>query len=159
MPVFPSTLSVMYTKLLMSMDFCSFTREPEPSSVLTEDFQGALVSFQCSHLETDTHHRVTVRRSHVWGDSHRLFKRGISINKRFDVTFLGEPAVDAGGPRREYFTLLLKSAANQNALFEGPIDHRIPDHNMSALMEKEYVMMGRMFVACFAGRPCTYIFG
>jgi len=28
-------------------------------------------------------------------------------------------AVGQGGPRREYFMLLLKAAANQNALFEG----------------------------------------
>ena len=122
---------------------------PTSSHLPLEGFQQALGRFQSSLFPkgTDTYQRLTVRRSHIWDDSVRLFTRGIATNKQFKVTFLGEPAVDVGGPRREYFTLLLKAAANNNGLFEGPLEHRIPVHNMSALMEKTYFSVGRMFAA------------
>ena len=122
---------------------------PTSSHLPLEGFQQALVSFQSSLFTkgNDTYQRLTVCRSHIWDDSIRLFTRGISTNKQFKVTFLREPAVDLGGPQREDFTLLLKAAANHNGLFEGPLDHRIPVHNMSALMEKTYLSVGRMFAA------------
>lgn len=120
---------------------------PTSSHLPLEGFQQALVSFRFQpSLFTkgnDTYQRLTVRR---WDDSVRLFTRGICTNKRFKVTFLGESAVDLGGPRREYFTLLLKAATNHSGLFEGPLEHRIPVH-MSALMEKTYLTVGRMFAA------------
>ena len=58
----------------------------------------------------------------------------------------GRDAIDLGGPYREYFTLLLKAAANHNGLFEGPLEHHIPVH-MSALMEKTYFCVGQIFAA------------
>ena len=54
----------------------------------------------------------------------------------------GRDAIDLRGPHREYFTLLLKAAANNNGLFEGTLEHCIPVHNMSALMEKTYFCVG-----------------
>ena len=66
----------------------------------------------------------------------------------------GRDAIDLGGPRREYFTLLLKAAANHNGLFEGPLEHRIPVHDMSALMEKTYFSVGEIFaVSALQGGP------
>ena len=59
----------------------------------------------------------------------------------------GRDAIDLGGPHREYFTLLLKAAANSNGLFEGTLEHCIPVHNMSALMEKTYFSVGQTFAA------------
>ena len=110
---------------------------PTLSHLPLEGFQQALVSFQSSLFTkgNDTYQRLTVRRSHIWDDSIRLFTRGISTNKQFKVTYL---SVNLGGPQREYFTLLLKAAANNNGLFEGPLEQCIPVHNMSALMEKTY---------------------
>ena len=122
---------------------------PTSSHLPLEGFQQALVSFQSSLFTkgNGTYQRFTVCRSHIWDDSARLFTWGISTNKWFKVTFLGESAVSLGGPQREYFTLLLKAAANHSGLFEGPLEHRIPVHNMSALMEKTYLSVGRMFAA------------
>ena len=37
--------------------------------------------------------------------------------KHLKVTFIGEPAVDAGGPLREYFHLLLRELAENSSLF------------------------------------------
>ena len=44
-------------------------------------------------------------------------------------------------------SILLKAATNHNGLFEGPLEHRIPVHNMSALMEKTYFSVGQFFSA------------
>jgi hypothetical protein len=53
--------------------------------------------------------RITVRRSNLLTDSFRIFSRSkTDLTKRLKVVFLGEASVDEGGPRREFFQLLLK---------------------------------------------------
>ena len=55
-----------------------------------------------------SHQRITIRRSSLLKDSYRQFTRsGFFVNKPLRVIFIGEEAVDEGGPRREYFNLLL----------------------------------------------------
>eukprot|EP00731_Ephydatia_muelleri_P026180 Em0018g280a len=56
--------------------------------------------------------RITVRRSDVWLDAVQEAKtKGINGLSPLKVTFLGEPSIDAGGPRREFFRLLPHHAA------------------------------------------------
>lgn len=62
----------------------------------------------------------------------------------FRVTFLGESAVDDGGPRREFFMLVISSLREQNSLFQGPADRRVLRHNTTALQEKVYLTMGKI---------------
>lgn len=47
--------------------------------------------------------RVTVRRKMVWEDFKRSRYRYYEPDRRLKVTFAGEPAVDDGGPKREFF--------------------------------------------------------
>ena len=47
--------------------------------------------------------RVTVRRKMVWEDFKRARYRYYQPDKLLKVTFAGEPAVDDGGPKREFF--------------------------------------------------------
>ena len=47
--------------------------------------------------------RVTVRRKMVWKDFKRSRYRYYEPDRRLKVTFAGEPAVDDGGPKREFF--------------------------------------------------------
>ena len=50
---------------------------------------------------------ISVRRRHLWDDSMTQFlKRTFDPRKPIRVIFLGEEAVDGGGPCREYFRLL-----------------------------------------------------
>ena len=43
-------------------------------------------------------YRLKVRRRAVWEDTLNRLKRGLPIDKYLRVVFLGEPAVDTGGP-------------------------------------------------------------
>ena len=47
--------------------------------------------------------RVTVRRKMVWEDFKRARYRYYQPDRLLKVTFAGEPAVDDGGPKREFF--------------------------------------------------------
>ena len=51
--------------------------------------------------------RIIVRRSRILQDTLHLLKNGLDTTKHIRVTFVNEPAVDQGGPLREYFRLLL----------------------------------------------------
>ena len=78
-------------------------------------------------------HRVTIRQGNIWEDTVSALKFGWDERKHIRVTFLGESAVDDGGPRREYFMLLMGSIFNNNNLLEGPVNQRILRHNTTAL--------------------------
>ena len=43
-------------------------------------------------------YRLKVRRRAVWEDTLNRLKQGLPIDKYLCVVFLGEPAVDTGGP-------------------------------------------------------------
>ena len=57
--------------------------------------------------------RIIIRRKHVWEDALHQLKCGFDVHKHPKVTFVGEPAVDDGGPRREFFHLLIQPPLSQ----------------------------------------------
>lgn len=108
--------------------------------------------------EDDTF-RIKVRRRHIWEDSLHCFKQGVPVSKRLRVTFIGEPAVDAGGPLREYFHLLLAEICRNNTLFQGDEKARIPVHNVLALSKQTYKHVGSMIGASLInGGPAPSFF-
>ncbi len=77
------------------------------SSVLLLD---VLRDHRIKYLPSDDEHRerFTVRRYHILQDTLHMFWRAkLSLTKHLKVTFVGEPAVDAGGPLREFFHYIL----------------------------------------------------
>ena len=51
--------------------------------------------------------RLHIRRSHLLSDALQQFSRkSFDVTKMLKVSFIGESAVDAGGPRREFFYLV-----------------------------------------------------
>ena len=48
--------------------------------------------------------RVTVRRNHLWSDFSRARSDYYSPLNTIKITFSGEPAIDDGGPKREFFS-------------------------------------------------------
>lgn len=58
--------------------------------------------------------------------------RGFDQKKHIHVRFVGEPAVDGGGPRREFFMLLMNAIANSGSLLQGPPNRRVLRHSTSA---------------------------
>ena len=101
----------------------------------------------CSH----TSQRLTVHRDSILPDSIAFFKkRNFDFNLPLKVTFEGEPAIDGGGPKREFFTLLLRELLSQSSnihLFEGNDGIYLPLHNTDALRSNLYKVAGRMVAA------------
>lgn len=62
------------------------------------------------------------------------------------VTFIGEPAVDEGGPRREFFTLALGKMVEDRALFSGPPNCKVFVHNVQGIRNNIFYYAG-LFVA------------
>ena len=61
----------------------------------------------CPNVDKSQTNKVSVRRSHTFQDyaeKRKKPKRLFKENAMLKVTFYGEPAVDDGGPRREFFT-------------------------------------------------------
>ena len=87
--------------------------------------------------------RFMVRRNCVWQDTIRKLKRTNQEELAYQirVDFAGESAVDAGGPRREYFSLLVGSAAKANLLC-GITRNFTFSHNIAKLENKEYYYLG-----------------
>ena len=76
--------------------------------------------------------RITVSSS-IWDDALRAVKRTFDEMKHVCVTFIGEIAVDGGGPRREFFMLFMNAIRENNSLLEGPLTtHVLCQHNCIA---------------------------
>lgn len=57
---------------------------------------------------TDKTNRVTVRRKCLWTDNVKARNIQYSPYQQIKVTFSGEPAIDGGGPKKEFFCGELK---------------------------------------------------
>lgn len=88
--------------------------------------------------------RISVRRSHVFEDSVRAFsKPSFNVSKLLKVRFIGEQSVDDGGPRRELFQILMRDAFT-SGLFVGWPCHVVPVHNIQAVSNNVYYVIGKM---------------
>ena len=96
-----------------------------------------------SELETRENHKLIVRREHIFPDSLKAFRAGFNWKMPISILFLGEPVIDAGGPSREYFRLLIGDMC-KSSFFEGAEDARVPTHNMVALEKQTYKHMGKL---------------
>ena len=109
--------------------------------------------------DPDKTYRIKVRRRHIWEDALHQFKYKYSPPLHLHVTFLGEPAVDEGGPLREFFGLLLCEISHNNALLCGKVYSRLPTHNMIELSRKTYMHVGIMIAASIIhGGPAPKFF-
>ena len=70
-------------------------------------------------------HHITVRRGHILDDTRVPLRAGFNEKKHIRVRFVGEAAVDQGGPRREFFMLTMNAIANSNMLLQGPPDRKL----------------------------------
>ena len=95
------------------------------------------------NISNDRQH-IVVRRKHILQDALAAFKRGVDFHSRPRITFVGEPAIDAGGPLREFFRLLISSIVSNGSLFEGEDDSKVPRHNMVSFEDGTFKHIGQM---------------
>lgn len=95
--------------------------------------------------------RITVSREELLNDAIAFFKSGkYDWRREFRVQFEGEPAVDGGGPRREFLSLLVQGIVSPSVpvrLFEGPPGRLLPMHNIDALMGGLFKVAGQIISA------------
>ena len=48
--------------------------------------------------------RLSVRRKNIWDDLKKAARKRIGPTNNLKIVFLGEPAIDDGGPKREFFS-------------------------------------------------------
>ena len=63
------------------------------------------------------------------------------------VRFIGEEAVDTGGPRREFFHLVLREMF-RSSLFQGYPSHIVPLHNIEAVTSNIFYIIGKILATC-----------
>ena len=88
----------------------------------------------------------------LFTDIVKIHKRGLDIRLTPDVQFACEEAMDASGPSREYFHLMMKSIAagdRRVCLFEGEAGHLLPIHSTDALESNLFYYIGRMIAPSF----------
>ena len=140
---------------------CTYREEASPpkpnttlGSVLKEHF-----SFILIHDDPDDTNTVIVRRNHILNDALRAISQSsFNCHKLVQVIFLGEEAVDEGGPRREFFSLALQAMAESHTLFQGPTDRRSFTHNVQAISTRKFFYAGMLVALSLAnggpGLPC-----
>ena len=106
--------------------------------------------------------RIHIRRNRLFADSLQAFSRPtFNVSKMLKVVFIGESAVDDGGPRREFFQLLLQEAFSKSGLFVGWPDHVIPIHHVEAVATNKFYIVGKMVATCLVqgGQPPVCLAG
>ena len=89
----------------------------------------------------------------------RFNRSSFDVSKLLHITFLGESAVDTGGPRREFFRLLLIELFSASNLFEGYPSAVTPTHNVLALSNGCYRTAGLMIAtSIIQGGPAPHCF-
>ena len=91
-----------------------------------------------AELFTDDECRITIRCDKVFDDALVPICNNDLDKKQIRVTFLGEPAIDYGGVRREVFSLLMKSIQKNSSLLDGSQNRRVLRHNATAIQVCRY---------------------
>lgn len=95
------------------------------------------------NLSESLHQSITVRRHHIWNDVQRCFRKTYTnLQLPIKVVFVGEPAEDQGGPRREFFRLALAAAKSDGTLFSGEPHCCVAVHSASAILHKGFLHVG-----------------
>lgn len=143
----------MFVCLFVVFFFCLFCRSVSISEILHDHRLFVLP------IDEDDQVRITVRRKHILGDTFHKLRNGLDVKKHLKVTFIGEPAVDAGGPLREYFHRLLRDLSQDNSLLCGPQNSRVPRHSVVELEKRSFFHVGVILaLSLLHGGPAPQFF-
>ena len=109
-------------------------------------------------VSTDTYQRINVRRQFLLQDAMAAFQRKtFDPSKLLRVHFVGESAVDTGGPRREFLQLMIGALFTDAGLFEGYPSSVAPIHNIVALSSNKFALAGKMLATSIIQVQRQYI--
>ena len=118
---------------------------PQPQQKYDESFPEFILATTNRHISKENFARIKVRRSMIWDYAKiklRRFDADQSWTKLLKVQFVGEAAVDEGGPKRE-LTALVHKSVQTSMLFTGNMGQRCFSDNFSALQQEEYKIYGQ----------------
>ena len=93
--------------------------------------------------DIDNVFELQVRRRKIWEDTNIKLKRQLKQGLiPFRITFIGEPAFDAGGPTREFFTYVFNDASRY--IMEGTTDSFTFLHDVKKLRNGDFERYGTL---------------
>lgn len=108
-------------------------------------------------VDEEDFQRISVRRKYLFQDAFSAYSRlSFNVNKVLKVKFIGEKgAVDDGGPRREFFSLLIREMFSKSGLFHGWPENVCPIHDFTAVANNKFFIVGKMLASCLVqgGEP------
>ncbi|KAF3850690.1 hypothetical protein F7725_012462 [Dissostichus mawsoni] len=169
-----STYTQLYAPIVVdededgSQDFnvVPISADPAKKSVDTSISAAQIIEDLAYAIDHNTVSRFNITHSNVWDGAVRGFRRSTFCEKsdllvRFmDDAGSVEEGIDAGGPRREFLTLLM-SFLQSLPIFEGPTESVLVFHHLypPAIKEDEYFMAGKMIaVSIVHGGPGPIFF-
>ncbi len=103
-------------------------------------------------MQDEVFQTIAVTRDSIWHDIKLYFTKTdlTKLELPLKVEFRGELGIDEGGLRREFFRIGLALAFQDNTLFTGNEEHRIPSRNASAIMTKTFIHVGWLMAMSIA---------
>ncbi|KAK2840752.1 hypothetical protein Q7C36_012331 [Tachysurus vachellii] len=114
------------------------------SSVEDTDVTSLLKAFQMQYLSSNEVHVVIQRTRLLRSALVALSNRNFSWTKKPFIEFAGEEAFDNGGPRREFFRLLMIEVQSSLGVFEGNPKHLFFTYDQIALQQRKYEQAGKL---------------
>lgn len=117
--------------------------KPQEPHTLTEGLKlAAKKVYDSSDGAYKNRFRISVRRRKVWVDTYEIFDICKSdYNLPLNIQFTGEEAVDLGGPKREFFSLIFQGLEQQR-IVTGSSPCLTFSHDVLAYDRKEYKVCG-----------------
>ena len=116
-------------------------------------------------LDSSNPSLITVESSSVVSSAIKYYKRStVDMRRPLSLSFRGTPTIDAGGPKRQFFTDTLNALKDEYNLFEGSEDRLLPVYSTSVLASGLLKVIGQVIVhsVLFKGpafaflAPCIY---
>ena len=134
----PEFIQAIEESLAEAVQQKNVTLEDESDSV-----QSILSSFQIENIdytESEMNANITISRKAIFATARMAIERKrFSFLKPVCVTFAGEDAVDEGGPKREFFRLLMR-AISESSIFHGSWF----SHDLGLLADNRYELCGKL---------------
>ena len=122
------------------------------SKSLCESLQKLSVETQPA---TENSINLFVQRQYALKNAMEDLKSSKMVTSKVSVEFVGEPAVDTGGPTREMFSIAFQQAVDSK-ITQGSLPNVTFMHDQSALANGDYMMFGKLVALSFlngAGGP------
>ncbi|KAK1786970.1 hypothetical protein P4O66_017347, partial [Electrophorus voltai] len=121
--------------------------------------------FQCQHLSSSKVHVIIRRKQLLKSAIIAMSSSNFHWTKTPHIEFVGEEAFDNGGPRREFFRLLMIEVQSSLGIFEGKPGHLFFTYDQSALQQHKYKQAGKLVAWSVAHGgpglkaldPCLYL--